>query len=161
MADRAASASSLRTNTGPVLNIKVTHYELDPEIRMRRSITSDNFPTGGMCLPVTVIEATGGIIRCVGFVDPTDAFVLLLLASIGKPVLSSDFDYASVQLVLDVKTESAASRYGYTFGATSGSYSITKIIPMGLTGRTDDAGMIEASFEIHSQRGITWATNLT
>lgn len=158
MADRAASAASLRVSTGPVYKIKVTQFDIDTEIRLRRSITSDNYTTNGVCVPCTVVESVGGIIRGVGFVDPSDTFIAQMLAAVGTPVSSSDFEQHDAQFVFDVVADSAASRFGYTFGTTSGD---AKIFPMNINGRSDDAGMIEITFEIHSQKGIQWLTNMT
>jgi len=157
MADRPASAASIRANTGPALKLKVTRWDVDFEIRYRRSVTSD-FD----CIPLTVFESAGGLIRGTGYVDPADTLVALILSSVSGAVVASNFDYTNVEIVLDVNTDAGGSRKGYVFGDC-------KIFPLGLTGVTDDAGMIEVNFEIHPKgqtistipQAITWSTTLT
>lgn len=155
MSDRPASAVSVRTDvvTTPALVIRVIRFDLDFEIRFRRSITSGNFTANGTCVPCTVFETAGGIVRGTCFVDPADTTQMSYLSLPGVPVVDSDFHQKETQIILDL-TESAGSRYGYNFGNTLGN---AMIFPMMLTGETNDAGMIECMFEIHSQKGLTWS----
>lgn len=158
MADRAASAASLRvTRSATEYKIKVTDWGLDPEIRYRRSVTSD-FD----CIPLTVWESAGGLIHGTGYVDPADAFTAIILEAFTGSVVSADFDFTVGQLVLDVVSDAAGSRKGFSLANV-------KLFPMNFTGRTDDGGMIEMIFEIHPQgqtvstvpMSMEWLTNIT
>lgn len=164
MADRPASAVSLRSGVSPTaLLIKVSQFELDLEIKYRRSVTTDNAPTGGSLVPITVFEWAGGLLRGTGFIDPADTITAQILSSAGitiggtPGVLSSSFDLQNFRFILDV-TESSGSMKGYSFGTAFGD---AKIFPTLLTGKADDGGMIEINFELHSQKGIQWRTDLT
>lgn len=158
MADRAANAASIRVNVSSTqYKIKVTRWNLDTELRYRRSITSD-FD----CVPLSVFETCGGIIRGVGFVDPTNTITALILQMITGSVVAGNFDFTAGQLVLDVMSESAGNRIGFSIGNC-------KLFLFGLGGVTDDAGMIEMQFEVHPKGKtvasvpmlLEWQTNMT
>lgn len=154
MAHRAASAASLNVSTGPALKIKVNHFEIDPEIRTRRSITSDYADGNGNLGPCTVYVSAGGILRGEGFVDPADTVTALILSSFALNYTSTVYDFSNTQIILDRRTESGGSQYGYAFGTA-------KLFPSGISGRADSAGMLEVQFEIHSQGGVNWSSTLT
>lgn len=139
MADRPACLVGIRVNAGPV-TIKVTRYEFDTEIKFNRSVTSD-----ANCFPRTVIASSGGIMRGTGYVDPADAGSALILAG------SSNL--TSVKLYIDA-SEASGSRKGYDMGSC-------KLVPLRMTGQTDEAGMHEFEFEIHTQAGATYSSTLT
>lgn len=145
MADRAGSLMGFRVNGGPV-TIKVTRNELDPEQKHNRSVTTDASQA-----PRTIITQGGGILKLTGYVDPSDAGMALALAAIGAP--GSAQDLTAVKYLIDI-SESAGSRHGFTLGTS-------KLIIMNLTGQTDEGGMQEANIEVHSQAGMTYASNLT
>ena len=138
--DRAGCLFGLRANGSPV-TIKVTRYEIDPEIGYDRSVTSD-----ANCHPRTVLTTSGGIGRFTGFVDPDNTGSALVLAS------NSGVALTAVEFLLDT-SQTPGSRDGYDVGAAV-------LIPGPLTGETRPGGMQEQQFEIHSQAGMVYANDL-
>lgn len=145
MADRSGSVMGFRANAGP-LSIKVTRSEMDPEIKVNRSVTTD-----ALLNPRSVLTQNGGILKLTGYVDPSNAASAFLLASIGPTGTAQDL--TSCIYLIDL-AEVTGSRHGYTFGSC-------KLVVLGLTGQTDEAGMQEINFEIHSQAGVAYSSTLT
>lgn len=146
MADRAGSLAAIRLNSGP-LSVKVTRYSFDPENKYNRSVTTDASQAGR-----TIVTQGGGILKCTGYVDPADSASAFLLAATGAP--GTQHDVTSVKYIIDI-SESGGSRKGYSCSAG-------KLIVTEITGQTDEGGMQEINFEVHSTTpGFAYATNLT
>lgn len=141
--DRAGCLFGLRVNGAPV-TIKITSYEVDPETLagVNRDVTTD-----ASCLARSVPTTSGGILRARGYVDPLNAGSALVLASNTSVALTA------VKFLLDV-SETGGSRHGYNVGDCL-------LVPGPIVGESRPGGMQEQSFEIHSQAGMVYATNLT
>jgi len=146
MSDRAGSLIGFRVNAGPVI-IKVTRYGYNPEIKHNRAVKSDSNQN-----PRTVLTSIGGILSGTGFVDPSDAGIALLLVGMAGAIGNNQV-FTSVEFLLDV-SETAASRHGMSMGTC-------ELLPLEITGQTDEGGMTEVNFEIHSQAGVTYSSSLT
>ena len=159
MADRPASAASIRTDVlATPLVIRVIQFEFDFELVYTRSVTSDGFTANGSCTPRSVFESTGGIIRGTCYVDPADATQMGKFNLTSGPVdpVGSTFEQGDTQIIRDL-TESARSRRGYNFGTPTGD---AMFFPLSISGETNEAGMQEMSFEIHSQKGVVWSSTI-
>lgn len=141
--DRAGCLFGIRVNGTPV-TIKVTDYTIDPETLggVNRDVTTD---AGGFAR--SVVTTSGGILRGRGYVDPLNAGSALLLASNTSAALTGTV------FLLDT-SELTGARHGYNVGTAL-------LVPGDLTGRSGPGGMQEQNFEIHSQAGMAYATNLT
>lgn len=146
MADKAGSVVGIRVNGGP-LTIKVTEYQLDPEIKFNRSVT-----TSASQHPRTVPTQCGGIMRGTGYVDPSDTGCAYLLAA-ASSAITTNLDLTTVKFYID-ETESGGARKGWDMGTC-------KLIIMPIQGQTDEGGMTRITFEIHSQAGMTYSTTLS
>lgn len=146
MADRAGSLVAIRINAGP-LSVKITRHSFDPENKYNRSVTTDAGQAGR-----TIITQGGGILKLTGYVDPADTACAFLLAAAAIP--GSSQDVTAIKYLIDL-SESAGSRRGYA--ASAG-----KLIVAEVTGQTDEGGMQEINFEIHSTTpGFAYSTALT
>lgn len=146
MADRAGSLIGLRLNSGPLL-IKVTRASFNPENKHNRSVTTDASQA-----PRTIITQGGGIISGTGYVDPADSGCAYILAATGAP--GTQHDVTAIKYIIDMSV-TAGSRQGYSAAAG-------KLILGELTGQTDEGGMQEINFEVHSTTpGFAYAVNLT
>lgn len=146
MADRAGSLIGLRLNSGPLL-IKGTRFSFNPENKHNRSVTTDAAQAGR-----TIITQGGGIVSGTGYVDPADTGCAYLLAATGAP--GTQHDVTAIKYIIDT-SETAGSRKGYT--ASAG-----KLIIGELTGQTDEGGMQEVTFEVHSTTpGFAYSSALT
>lgn len=146
MADRAGAVVGIRVNSGPV-TIKVTDYEIDTEIKVNRSVTTDASQH-----PRSVPCSIGGVLKGTGFVDPSDSGIALILAA-ASATLSTNLDLTSVKFYID-GTESSGSRKGWDMGTC-------KLIVHTFPGQTNEDGMTRVNFEIHSQSGMTYSTTLS
>jgi len=146
VADRAGTLAAIRLNGGP-LQIKVTRYSIDFENKYNRSV-----PTDSGQAPRSIITQGGGIIKGTGYVDPADSGSAYLLAATGVP--GTQHDVTAIKLIIDI-SESGGSRKGWS--ASAG-----KLIIGEFTGQTDEGGMSEVNFEVHTTTpGLAYATNLT
>mgnify|MGYP003544963973 FL=1 len=146
MAGRAGSLTGIRLNGGP-LSVKVTRHDFDPENKHNRSVTTDASQAGR-----TIVTQGGGILRCTGYVDPADTASAYLLAATGAP--GTQHDVTAIKYIIDM-SESAGSRKGYA--ASAG-----KLIINNISGQTDEGGMQEITFEVHSTTpGFAYSTALT
>ena len=146
MADRAGSLMGIRGNAGP-LNIKVTRWEFDVERKLNRSVTTD-----ANQFPRSILTQGGGIGKGTGYLDPSDtASAYLLAAAAGAPGTGQDLTV--VKYLMDV-SETAASRHGMDMGTC-------KLVITNITGQTDEGGMQEINFEIHTQAGTSYSSSLT
>lgn len=146
MADRAGSLAAIRLNGGP-LQVKITRHSFDPENKHNRSC-----PTDSGQAPRTIITQGGGILKCTGWVDPSDSGSAFLLAATGVP--GTQQDVTAIKYIIDISV-TAGSRQGYS--ASAGKLIVTEV-----TGQTDEGGMQEINFEVHSTTpGFAYATNLT
>lgn len=141
MAHKAGCLFGLLVNAGPV-EIKMTRFDFDPEIKFNRAVVS-----GGTCKPRTVTTTYGGIIQGTCFLDPAEAgHALIIAASTGGA------DLTAVKYVFDMNFAPGA-RTGYDCGAC-------KLIPLRMTGVTDEGGMQEMEVAIHTQNGHTLSTTI-
>lgn len=146
MADRAGSLAAFRLNGGPLL-VKVTNHSFDPENKYNRSVVTD----GGQAAR-TIVTQGGGVLRCTGYVDPSDSASAFLLAATGVPGVQHDV--TAIKYLIDL-SESAGSRHGYT--ASAG-----KLIVNDINGQTDEGGMQQINFEVHSTTpGFSYSSALT
>lgn len=144
MADRAGCLFGLLVNAGPVA-IKVSpDFEFDPEIKENRAIVSG---ATTMCTPRTVTTSYGGIIRCTGYLDPSDSGCALILAA--GP---GGANLTAVKYVIDISA-AGGSRSGFSCGDC-------KLIPRRFTGTTEEGGMQKWEIEIHTQAGHSYSTTL-
>lgn len=146
MADRAGSLIGIRANAGPLL-IKVTRAAFDPEIKFNRAVTTDASQAAR-----TIVTQYGGILKCTGYVDPSNTANAFLLGSVGAPA-NANQALTSVEYLIDV-SETAASRHGFSCGSCT-------LVVSGVSGQSDEAGMQEIEFEIHTNSGSAYASNLT
>lgn len=147
--------------------IKVINWHIDFEMNVLRIVNNGGTRPSASSNPMvpmtngkrvyhtSMVESRGGVLKAVGYIDPALAAnqFMLILSAYG----SNSLNLERVYYVFDVVNDSASSRYGYGFGiptgadATFNNDSAAKLILRGLTGRTDDAGMQEIEFELHSQ----------
>lgn len=145
MSDLAGCVGSVRATSSAVEKVLLyTRSELDTEARYNRTTTSD-----AGCHPRSVGTTVGGMIRGTGFVNPSTIGGLFVLANAGQAPISM----TATKYYVD-STPTSGQRLGYDCGT-----SLLFIIRF--TGETNEAGMQEVEWELHSQAGITWSTSLT